>query len=200
MITITASSNVFGESKQYLAHITGRSAKFQFNREFVGRKTGRRNETTEYSTDEAGLYEDCDIDKKGRKDIGYWIVVNNPAGELIKTRCSMEDALAIAKRLDAGESIEDMITLTASVSEPGKWAYELRTKAEAKAAVAGQTIETATEACWQIIQALPEREAKKVLAALKLRVSPPKPASNALAPTEAAETTEGSGISQTDTA
>jgi hypothetical protein len=183
MITITASSNVFGETKQYIAHITGRSSKFQFERKFVGRKTGRRNETTEYSTDEAGLYEDCDIDKKGRKDIGYWIVLANPTGSgLIKTRCTMEDALSIAKRLDAGESIENMIALSASVSEPEKWVYELRSNAEVKAAVAGQTIGTATEACWQIMQALPEREAKKVLAALKLRVSPPKPA--------AAETSE----------
>jgi hypothetical protein len=179
MITITASSNVFGESKQYIARITGRDPKFQLRREFVGRKTGKRNDTTEYSTDETGIYEDCDIDKKGRKDIGYWLVANAPAtGELIKTRANLEDVLAPAKRLDAGERLEDMIALTprTDTADPTKWTYSVRSQAEAKAAITGQTIETATEQCWQILQALPEREAKKVIAALKLRVSPPKPA------------------------
>lgn len=176
MVTITASSNVFGESKQYLAHITGRDPKFQLRREFVGRKTGKRNDVTEYSTDEIGIYEDCDIDKKGRKDIGYWLVVNHPAGVLIKVRANLEDVLVLAKRMDAGERLEDMITLAPRSDDATKWAYDVRSKTEVKAAITGQTIETATEQCWQILQALPEREAKKVLAALKLRVSPPKPA------------------------
>lgn len=38
-----------------------------------------------------------------------------------------------------------------------------------------QTIDTATQQCWAILQALPEKDAKKVLASLKVLVSPPKP-------------------------
>lgn len=171
MVTITVSSNCFGNNKQYIAHITGRAEKYTFAREFVGRKIGKRFDTTEYSTDEIGLYEDCDIDKKGSKDPGYLIVATLPTGEIGKLRSNLEDAMKIANRLDGGEQIMDMIEVKRKPDDSG-WTYELRSKAEAAAAVSGATIESATEACWQIMQALPEREAKKVLAALKLRVSP----------------------------
>ena len=174
MITINVSSSEYGNNRQYIAHIIGRASKFIFLREFVGRKSGKRNEHTEYSTDEVGLYEDCDISRKGEKEIGYWLVASAPDGELVKMRSNLEEAMKIAKRLDEGEAIQAMIIVTAKTDHVG-WTYQLRTKSEAKAATAGQTVDSAIEGCWALMQALPEREAKKVLAALKLRVSPPKP-------------------------
>jgi len=176
MITINVESKEYGNSKQYIAHITGRAAKFTFERNFVGRRSDR---FTSYSTDEAGLYENCDINRKGQKECGYLVVATAPDGELVKMRSNLDEAMEIAKRMDAGEALESMIEIVGK--EGAGWTYTLRTKSEAKAAISGQTIDSATEACWQIMQALPEREAKKVLAALKLRVSPPKPAQPELA-------------------
>lgn len=172
MITINVISNQFGNNRQYIARITGRASKFTFQREFVGRKSGKRNEYTEYSTDAAGLYEDCDISRQGEKVIGYWLVADTPDG-LVKLRASLEDAMKIARRLDEGETLESMLEIK---PEQAGWIYELRSKSEAKAAIADQTIESAIEGCWAIMQALPAREVKKVLAALRLRVSPVSPA------------------------
>ena len=53
-VTLNAESK-YGFSGQYIARITGSAAKFQFNREFVGNKHGKRNEGSSYETDEVGL-------------------------------------------------------------------------------------------------------------------------------------------------
>jgi hypothetical protein len=194
LITITVSSRAFGKNQQYIARITGRAPKINFAREFVGRRSGKRMETTEYSTDEPGLYEDCDIDRKGSKQVGYLIVTHTPSGEVVKMRSDLEDAMRIGKRFDEGESIDKIIDLVAK--EGGGWTYEIRSKAEAKTIVAAATVGAATESCWQIMQALPEREAKKVLAALKARVSPPKPKAESEANAEEPSAPEPEGGAQ----
>ena len=181
MITLTADSNEYGNSKQYIARISGRDSKFTFRREFAGRKTGRRNDRTEAFVDEPGLFEICDIDKKGRKDLGYALIVRRtpdcpPLSEtadpdFIRFDPTTEQAVTLARRMDDGDDLAEIVEITRA--EDG-YHFQIRSKSEAKKASAAASIDQAVEECWQILQAFPEREAKKVMAALKLRVSPPK--------------------------
>lgn len=97
----------YGLSGQYIARITGRAAKVQFAREFVGTKYGKRREGTSYETDEAGLYEECDVDKHGKKK--SFALVLPYKDTLRKLYTDTDDALIIAKRLDAGEHLEDFV-------------------------------------------------------------------------------------------
>lgn len=96
-----------GRSGQYIARITGRDQKYQFQREFVGRKGGRRNEISEHETDEVGLYECCDATKRG-KDSRFYAAVE-VAGTLRAFRLDKAEALAVAKALDAGGAIGDLV-------------------------------------------------------------------------------------------
>jgi hypothetical protein len=178
MITLTADSKCYGKSSQYIARITGRDPKFTFNREFIGRKSGKRGDTTSADVDEPGLYEITDIDRKGNKNSAYRILAlrNGELLELFGTRDSADGldgkdaAMQIAKRMDGGEPFAEIV----EVLEGGK--YRLRSKAEAKRASAAVTVDAAVEQCWTVLQALPEREAKRVLKALRDRMAPPKPA------------------------
>jgi hypothetical protein len=71
-IKITAEARYGYEGKQWIARITGRvSGAATFAREFVGVKSGKRGGFTEALIDEPGLYETCDIDRKGNKDYSY---------------------------------------------------------------------------------------------------------------------------------
>lgn len=96
-----------GRSGQYIARITGRDQKYQFQREFVGRKGGRRNESSEHETDEPGLYECCDATKRG-KDSRFYAAVE-VGGVLRAFRLDKAEALAVAKALDAGVAIGDIV-------------------------------------------------------------------------------------------
>jgi len=179
MITLTAESREWKNTGQYIARITGRAAKYTYAREFVGRKSGS---TSEALIDEPGIYEIGDIDKKGRKDPGFVIIVTRPAHcppktergdpQLIRFPASETDVMILTKRMDQGESLDEMVECTVSLDPEAKYGYRVRGKGEAKRASTAATIEEAVEQCWQLLQAFPEREAKKVLAALKLRVSP----------------------------
>ena len=104
-----AAESKFGYSGQYIARITGRATKFQFVREFVGNKFGKRHECTSYETDEIGLYEECDVDKHGKKK--SYAIVMLWKEDLRKLYSDTEDALKIAKRLDGGETIEQIVSL-----------------------------------------------------------------------------------------
>jgi hypothetical protein len=198
MITLTAVSKSYGNNGHYIARVTGRNSKYTFEREFIGRMDGREKHAY---IDEPGLYEICDIDKKGRKDQNYRIIVPDPSGELICLRPygdnldgvgAMEIATEVAKRIEAGEQIAGMIQLEKK-PDSEDWGYRLLSKAAAKKAHVSATIDSAIEACWEVLQALPEKEAKKALAALKARVSPPKAATvapEADQPAEPASTEE----------
>lgn len=181
MIELKAQSSAYGNNHQYCARITGRHPKFTFEREFIGKKEGRGDFTCAY-VDEPGLYMECDIDKKGRKDETYYVVLSRTADtpalsptadpDLLQIKISESDAVAVAKRIEGGEALEQIVGVTKA---DGKYRYELRTKSEAKRASAAATVDSAVAHCWDVLQSLPEREAKKVLAELKLRISPPKP-------------------------
>ena len=183
MIALVAEARYGYEGKQFIARITGRDSKFTFAREFVGRRSGKRNGTTEADLDTPGLYEVCDVDGKGNKDSRYVLLFELPDGVLLKLRGTADNAdgidgkdaaMTIAKRMDAGESFDRIVAVIAGAD--GKPAYRIQTKAEAQKEISRMTADSAVEQCWAILQSLPERQAKQVLSALKLRVSPPKTA------------------------
>jgi hypothetical protein len=179
MIVLVADSKAYRNTGQYIARITGRDKKYGYTREFVGRKDSN---LTKAFIDEPGVYEVGDIDKKGRKDPSWRIILNRPAdcpplretadADFIQGHIDESELATIARRLDAGEDIHEIVGFQPGAE--GKYKHVIRTKDEAKKASVAVTIDLAIESCWATLGALPEREAKKVLAALKLRVSPPK--------------------------
>jgi hypothetical protein len=52
--------------------------------------------------------------------------------------------------------------------------YEIVTAKEAEKKQSAQTIDTALDGCWAILKTLPLKDAKKVLAELKIKFTPPK--------------------------
>ena len=163
-----------GAKKAYIARITGRDSKMTFAREFLGHG--------DVMVDDAGLYEVRTTDKKGRADDEYILLLDCPAfpakdGDTIRSFiASREEAMKLAKAMESRtiDAIAEVVDATSEKRAERTWAFVTPKQAE-KAAVA-QTIDSATNACWSILQALPEKEAKKVLAALKARVSPKLPA------------------------
>jgi hypothetical protein len=107
-ITLSAESK-FGYSGQYIARLRGRAAKFEFDREFVGNKYGKRLDSTSVETDEIGLYETCDVGRHG-KDKSYYLVLTWGDG-IVRLVSDHEDALAIAKRMSAGELLDDIVAV-----------------------------------------------------------------------------------------
>lgn len=89
--------------KQWIAKIKGRApGAAQFEREFVGRKGGKRGEASAATVDEPGIYETCDIDRKGNKDYSYCYF----DGENRTFNWFDRDwALEAAKALDSGEQL-----------------------------------------------------------------------------------------------
>jgi hypothetical protein len=186
-IKLTAESK-YGYSGQYICRITGRAERVQFQREFCGTKFGKRGEGTSYETDEIGLYEVQDVTKSG-KSRSYYLVLPWREDEIRKLPSDHEDALAIAKRLDARESLTDIVAIelgdpildsdgTPKLKEDGtprhSLVYVIRTKTEAKAAVAAATIDSVVAAIVAALAALPEPLQRKALAAAKAKLAPPK--------------------------
>lgn len=178
MITLQAEAKYGYEGKQYVARIVGRDPKFTFTREFIGQKWGKRRGSTTAEVDTPGLYVICDVDKKGKSEL--FRIVLDSAGGLIELRAGGDNldnldgkdaAMQIAKRLDLGESLEQIVELQTGLD--GKPKYRIRTKAQAQKASVAVTVDAATAQCWAVLEALPEREAKKVLSALKAKLAPP---------------------------
>jgi hypothetical protein len=159
-------------SGQYLARITGRDPKYQFQRAFVGRKIGKRNDCTQATIDDPGLYEICDATKKGKTHRFRVILA---AGEGLDLRKITEaEALGIAKALGLGRTIDQIVRfLPDEGSDTGR--YEILSAADAAKAQAAANKGDAEAQCWAILEALPALQAKKVLTALRLRLSPPRP-------------------------
>lgn len=177
MINLSAKAD-YGLSGQYIARLTGRHSGYTFNREFIGRKGGKRNETTEVDVDDPGLYECCDIDKRDGKSSRFYAVVEI-GGTLHRFRLDKEEAMKIAKEMDGGRRF-DTIVVGRPTNPPS---YEILGKKAAEVQQKAQTLATAVEQCWTILQALPVAEAKKVLTQLKTRLTPTKP--SAESPSEA---------------
>jgi len=86
--------------KQFIARITGRDPKFTFEREFLGRKGGKRGEDTEVDVDDPGLYETRDVDSKGRVSDAYHLIWQDTE-TLVWSSISKEEAMKIARDLQA---------------------------------------------------------------------------------------------------
>jgi len=150
------------EGKQYLARITGRDPKFTFRREFIGRKSGKRGETTEADVDTPGLYLECDVDKKGKEE--SFRLVFEHEGELRALYMKKENAMIVARRIDDGERLSGIVKF---VTEGAELRYVLIDKPEAKP---DQTpTDKAIENCWSILQALPSKEIENALTALRMK-------------------------------
>lgn len=163
--------------KGYVAKITGRAkGAVKYAREFLG------EEATLVEGDE-GLYERQVGEKKGGYTRYYHVILSHPDHGLIKSTDCEQDLPKIAKLLDDGHAIEDIIEIqdlrpiNDTVPE-GLWKFDVgvRNAAAAKKAAKSATIDSAIESCMEVLSLLPETEAKKVLTQLRKRVSPPAPA------------------------
>ena len=73
--------------------------------------------------------------------------------------------MKIARRMDGGESLGEIVAVEPREERTAEWlaanpyrhgySFRLRTPAEAKRATLGATLESATDACWAILQLLP---------------------------------------------
>jgi len=157
--------------KGYVARITGRaSGAVMYAREFLG------SQVTLLEGDE-GLYERQVGDKKGGCTRYYHVVLSHPEHGLMLSEDCESELPKIAKLLDEGVVIADAVEVTdlrPSKKVEGRMTFTAvaRPKAQAAKAAVAQTIESAVEACWAALSDLPEREVKKVLAAVKARLTP----------------------------
>jgi hypothetical protein len=146
-IELQSQSHEYRNNKQYIARITGRSSKYTFEREFVGSKWGHRNEHTTATVDENGLFELGNIDRKGEKHPVYRVILTTEDGltclaagtDCAGQKDGLSNAMAIARRMDSGESIDEICEL---VIENGLLRYRIRTrtKVEAKKASTAVTV------------------------------------------------------------
>lgn len=162
MITLSASS--YGpESGQYIARVIGRHARWTFEREFIGRKTGKRHDVTEADIDTPGLYEVCSIDRKGRKEQRYVLLLDWSRG-LTQITADKRDAMRIGRGLADGLAISQI-----AATDDGA-TYQILTPAQRRAADVARTVDKAAEECWQVLQALPLKFARRVVVSLRKRL------------------------------
>ena len=165
-VILTGHHNYYGAGKKaYVAQITGRDAKFTFAREFLANGENRRDARAEVI--DPGLYETRSVDKKERVTDAYTLVleIND---ELSEFDASKADALKITKLLDDGRPFDTIV-------EPldDNWGY--MTKKRAERVKVSQEIDDVVRECWAHLRSMSEAQKKKVLTALRLLCSPPKP-------------------------
>jgi hypothetical protein len=160
-----------GAKKAYVARITGRDSKLTFAREFIG--------NGDVLVDDAGLYEVRNVDKKGRPNDSYYVVLEHDGEIRRSTVMNREQAMPIAKAM-AERTINAIVEFVGRPSrlDPTKIVFDavLITAKQAEKKAVAQTIDQITDDCWKMLQMIPEKQAKAVLAALKARVSPKVPA------------------------
>lgn len=164
MIKLSASAD-YGRTGQYIARITGRNSKWTFEREFIGRKCGKRNKTTEVDVDEPGLYEVCDVTRKNGKVSRYHLVLLTPQGGLALLRADKEDAMNLARDLDGGRDLGSVVEC-----DGDDWVY-VPDPASPRSAAETDAI-AAEGCCWAALQALPPADAARVVASLQARLTP----------------------------
>ena len=119
MITLNASARYGYGGKQFIARINGRDSKFTFDREFIGKKGGKRGEDSEADVDTPGLYETRDVDSKGRTDDSYCLVLED-GDRLVQIWIDKADAMKVAKELDARRDIDSICKLLPRDAELAK--------------------------------------------------------------------------------
>lgn len=103
MITLTAESDYSNAGKQFVARILGRNSKYTFDREFIGKRSGKRNDITTADVDEPGLYETRDLTRKGNDD-SYCLILPQGAG-LVQKWIDKEGAMKVAKEIQNGRDV-----------------------------------------------------------------------------------------------
>lgn len=116
-VTISV-SNAYGQKGAYVARIVGTDPKFGFKREFLA--------GTSPVIFEPGIYEDCDVERKG-KSIGWYFVFSHPTkpGEIRKVRADKSDVAAL---VGSGRTVGDVQFVW--VDDPadatkGKWTFDV---------------------------------------------------------------------------
>lgn len=134
-VELTAEAKYGYEGKQFVARITGRDAKFTFARQFLGRKGGKRGESTSVDVDETGLYVTRDIDRKGNADETFWLVYA-VGSELYFLTVEATEAMGLAKALDVSREEYDRQALAAVVAALPALIAKNKAKAAEFAAIA----------------------------------------------------------------
>lgn len=121
-VTISV-DNAYGQKGAYVARIVGTDPKFGFRREFLAGLSP--------TIFESGIYEDCDVERKGRKNVGYWFVFRHPTkpDELRKTRADKSDVGAL---VGTGRTVDDVrFWFVPSEADPnkGRWEFDLNQQA-----------------------------------------------------------------------
>lgn len=158
MITLTATSHN-PKFKQYIARLTGRSKKFTYKREFVGRRIGAEQRITEADIDERGLYEICNVTEEGARLWTRYVVLEHDF-IVVKLPCSRQHCLYITRQLELGLDINQVCKTN------GKTLKVLFAK-DRKVADKSYKLETVIETCWATLQTLPDREFNFVIRMLK---------------------------------
>ena len=104
MITLSAGARYGYGGKQFIARIVGRDAKFTFAREFVGRKGGKRGESSTADVDEPGLYETRDVGAKGNTDDRYCLILPHGGGLALQW-IDKEGAMKVAREIQSGRDV-----------------------------------------------------------------------------------------------
>ncbi len=162
----------YGHTGQYVARITGRHAKFTFAREFLGRKRGKSGGVSSADVDTPGLYEECNVSRKNGKSSDFWVSVDGAGAQWV----SKEMAMAIAKALDDGRAVAEIVVI---LGEGDERTVELRTPAQAENAKAATTLDEAVAQCAAILAALPAPLARKALTEIRRQVVPATARKNA---------------------
>jgi hypothetical protein len=181
MITLRASCFQYDGKGQFIARIHGRDSKFVFDREFIGRKEGRRGITTTADVDDPGLYELREISKKGDKLEKYKLVVEyddelyalRAMGDSLDESDGKEAAMKIAKYLEKGCRFDDIVQVEAhGKTEDGRLLlyYRIRDINEQKKADKIHSIEQAEQECWSSLKDLSLEQSWEVTKKLRERI------------------------------
>jgi hypothetical protein len=96
--------------KQHIAEITGADGQFGMDRDFVDKKTGKKRDESEHTTNRQGLFEESDITSAGKK-VRHFVTLHHPeTGVLTKHPVDKETAQAIANHI-GGDNIENVVHL-----------------------------------------------------------------------------------------
>ena len=106
VIKLTAVA-AYGRSGHYVAQLTGREHGAKtFKRSWVSRRSGSNAVA---DVDDVGVYEVCDIDKRGGKTQSYCLIVRIN-DELHKIPTDRTEALKITKEMDAGRTLMEIVS------------------------------------------------------------------------------------------
>lgn len=88
----------YGQTGQFVARVTGPDPKYGTELEFLGSRSGKRNESTAVTVIDPGLYKTRSVKRKGGKDDSHvvlWVLDD----VLVQTYVTEADALKLAREL-----------------------------------------------------------------------------------------------------